>query len=37
MSLDRAKTEVAVQYVDHNLLQTDFKNAGYGTVSLVME
>lgn len=27
MGLDRAKTEVAVQYVDHNLLQTDFKNA----------
>ena len=27
MHLDRAKTEVAVQYVDHNLLQTDFKNA----------
>ncbi len=27
MSFDRAKTEVAVQYVDHNLLQTDFKNA----------
>jgi len=27
MALDRAKTEVAVQYVDHNLLQTDFKNA----------
>lgn len=27
MSLDRAKTEVSVQYVDHNLLQTDFKNA----------
>ena len=27
MKLDRAKTEVAVQYVDHNLLQTDFKNA----------
>lgn len=27
MQLDRAKTEVAVQYVDHNLLQTDFKNA----------
>ena len=23
MGLDRAKTEVAVQYVDHNLLQTD--------------
>ena len=27
MGLDCAKTEVAVQYVDHNLLQTDFKNA----------
>ncbi|MDT7830562.1 aconitate hydratase [Pricia sp. S334] len=27
MGLDQAKTEVAVQYVDHNLLQTDFKNA----------
>ncbi|SDG85673.1 aconitate hydratase [Psychroflexus sediminis] len=27
MGLDRAKTDVAVQYVDHNLLQTDFKNA----------
>lgn len=27
MNLDRAKTEVAVQYVDHNLLQTDSKNA----------
>lgn len=27
MGLDRAKTEVAVQYVDHNLLQTDSKNA----------
>ncbi|EIJ40518.1 aconitate hydratase, putative, Aquifex type [Galbibacter orientalis DSM 19592] len=27
MGLDTAKTEVAVQYVDHNLLQTDFKNA----------
>jgi len=27
MELDRARTEVAVQYVDHNLLQTDFKNA----------
>lgn len=27
MHLDMAKTEVAVQYVDHNLLQTDFKNA----------
>lgn len=27
MGLERAKTEVAVQYVDHNLLQTDFKNA----------
>jgi len=27
MGLERAKTEVSVQYVDHNLLQTDFKNA----------
>ena len=27
MGLKRAKTEVAVQYVDHNLLQTDYKNA----------
>lgn len=27
MGLDKAKTEVTVQYVDHNLLQTDFKNA----------
>ncbi len=27
MNLQKAKTEVAVQYVDHNLLQTDFKNA----------
>ncbi|MBY5958679.1 aconitate hydratase [Membranicola marinus] len=27
MNLNKAKTEVAVQYVDHNLLQTDFKNA----------
>ncbi|MBZ9779373.1 aconitate hydratase [Psychroflexus sp. CAK8W] len=27
MNLDKAKTEVAVQYVDHNLLQTDYKNA----------
>lgn len=27
MKLDKAKTEIAVQYVDHNLLQTDFKNA----------
>lgn len=27
IGLDKAKTEVAVQYVDHNLLQTDFKNA----------
>jgi aconitate hydratase len=26
MGLKRAKTEVSVQYVDHNLLQTDFKN-----------
>ena len=27
MNLPHAKTEVSVQYVDHNLLQTDFKNA----------
>lgn len=27
MELDRVKTDVSVQYVDHNLLQTDYKNA----------
>ncbi|MEX2572798.1 MAG: aconitate hydratase [Balneolaceae bacterium] len=27
MDLDRAKTELSCQYVDHNLLQTDYKNA----------
>jgi aconitate hydratase len=27
MGLERVKTEVSVQYVDHNLLQADFKNA----------
>lgn len=27
MKLKRTKAEVAVQYVDHNILQTDFKNA----------
>ena len=27
MGLDRARAEVAVQYVDHNILQTDSKNA----------
>jgi aconitate hydratase len=27
MDLDRVKTELSVQYVDHNLLQTDHKNA----------
>lgn len=27
MNLKRAKTEVSVQYVDHNLIQTDHKNA----------
>ncbi|MCH2489049.1 MAG: aconitate hydratase [Flavobacteriales bacterium] len=27
MGLTKAQTEVAVQYVDHNLLQTDYKNA----------
>ncbi|REL37621.1 aconitate hydratase [Rhodohalobacter sp. SW132] len=26
MDLDKAKTDVSCQYVDHNLLQTDFKN-----------
>jgi len=26
MHLDRVKTEVSAQYVDHNLLQTDYKN-----------
>src|SRR3954462_7464544 len=26
MGLDRVKTELSVQYVDHNLLQTDHKN-----------
>jgi aconitate hydratase len=27
MGLDRIRTELSAQYVDHNLLQTDFKNA----------
>ena len=27
MDPDRVKTELSVQYVDHNLLQTDYKNA----------
>ena len=27
MNIDRVKTEKSVQYVDHNLLQTDYKNA----------
>ncbi|MFP3940976.1 MAG: aconitate hydratase [Thermoanaerobaculia bacterium] len=27
MDVDRVKTELSAQYVDHNLLQTDFKNA----------
>src|SRR5260370_6498207 len=27
MNLDRAKTELSAQYVDHNLIQEDFKNA----------
>lgn len=27
MDIDRVKTELSAQYVDHNLLQTDFKNA----------
>src|ERR1700710_1564635 len=27
MDLDRARTDVSVQYVDHNILQTDFRTA----------
>ncbi len=27
MNLDEAKTEISVQYIDHNILQNDFKNA----------
>lgn len=27
MGIDRVKTELSTQYVDHNLLQTDYKNA----------
>lgn len=27
LGIDRVKTELSVSYVDHNLLQTDFKNA----------
>jgi aconitate hydratase len=27
MGLDKSKTEISCQYVDHNLLQTDYKNA----------
>jgi aconitate hydratase len=27
LGLDRARTEVSVQYVDHNLLQADERNA----------
>ncbi len=27
MGVDRVQTELSVQYVDHNLLQTDYKNA----------
>ena len=27
LGLDRARTEVSVQYVDHNLLQADSNNA----------
>src|SRR3954467_14067304 len=26
MGLERVRTEVSVQYVDHNVLQTDFRN-----------
>lgn len=27
LGIDRVKTELSAQYIDHNLLQTDFKNA----------
>src|ERR1700739_3733087 len=27
MGIDRVKTEISAQYVDHNLIQEDFKNA----------
>jgi aconitate hydratase len=27
VGLDRVRTEVSVHYVDHNLLETDFRNA----------
>jgi aconitate hydratase len=27
MELDRAKTEISVQYIDHNLIRADFKNS----------
>ncbi|MBD2305822.1 hypothetical protein H6G17_09890 [Chroococcidiopsis sp. FACHB-1243] len=27
LGIDRVKTEISAQYVDHNLLQTDYKNA----------
>lgn len=27
LGIDRVKTELSAQYVDHNLLQTDYKNA----------
>ena len=27
MEIDRVKTEFSVQYVDHNLIQEDYKNA----------
>ena len=27
MGLERVKTEISAQYVDHNLIQEDYKNA----------
>lgn len=27
MGIDRVRTDLSAQYVDHNLLQVDFKNA----------
>jgi aconitate hydratase len=29
MQIPRVKTELSAQYVDHNLLQTDWKENGY--------
>ena len=34
MGVERVKTELSVQYVDHNLLQEDHKNPGRSSVSV---